>query len=63
MADALLHASRGAPDRAVSVLERLLESAEPSYAGWTIPIEPLLAPVRAVPGFGSVLGRLAERAR
>jgi DNA-binding winged helix-turn-helix (wHTH) protein/tetratricopeptide (TPR) repeat protein len=63
VADALLHASRGAPDRAVSVLERLLESAEPSYAGWTIPIEPLLAPVRAVPGFGSVLSRLAERAR
>jgi hypothetical protein len=44
-------------------LQRLLEKAELSFAGWTIPVEPLLGKIKGTPGFQGVLTRLAERAR
>ena len=50
-----------APD-AVATLEQLLVEASLPFAGWTIPIEPLLAPLQGVSGFDRVLARLAERA-
>jgi|KBSMisStandDraft_5_1062788.scaffolds.fasta_scaffold01200_6 adenylate cyclase len=43
-------------------LERLLAEAPPGFAGWTLPIDPLLRPLRAVPEWMPVLRRLAERA-
>jgi tetratricopeptide (TPR) repeat protein len=54
---------RGQPTNAISTLDRLLTEAPPGYPGWTIPIEPLLKPLQAQPEFGSVLAKLAERAR
>jgi Flp pilus assembly protein TadD len=63
MADAFHHAVRRKPDDALTVLRRLLEGAEHSFVGWTIPVEPLLLPLRGTPGFQAVLSRLAERAR
>jgi hypothetical protein len=43
-------------------LERLLAEAPPGFAAWTLPIDPLLRPLGAVPEWTTVLRRLAERA-
>jgi DNA-binding winged helix-turn-helix (wHTH) protein/Flp pilus assembly protein TadD len=48
---------------AIAALNRLLDEAELPFTGWTIPVEPLLAPLRQAAGFKEVLARLAERAR
>jgi DNA-binding winged helix-turn-helix (wHTH) protein len=58
--DAALNQGREA---ALALLDRLLESAPPSYMGWTIPLEPLLKPLHGHPGFTRALARLAERAK
>ena len=42
---------------------RALDSAPPGFAGWTIPVEPLLSELQDVKGFSAVLERLAARAR
>src|SRR5439155_1271012 len=51
------------PADAIAALNRLLAEAEVPCTGWTIPVEPLLAPLRQVAGYKEVLTRLAERAR
>jgi DNA-binding winged helix-turn-helix (wHTH) protein len=48
---------------AIEILARLVERAPPGQAGWSIPIEPLLQPLRHHHGFESILARLATRAR
>jgi DNA-binding winged helix-turn-helix (wHTH) protein len=53
---------QGRADQANAILERLLTDAPPGYAGWTIPVEPLLTPLHGSPGFDRVLAMLAERA-
>jgi DNA-binding winged helix-turn-helix (wHTH) protein/tetratricopeptide (TPR) repeat protein len=63
MAEAFHHAVRGKPDDAVAALHRLLEKADLSFAGWTIPVEPLLDKLKGRPDFQQVLSRLTERAR
>jgi DNA-binding winged helix-turn-helix (wHTH) protein/Tfp pilus assembly protein PilF len=63
LTEAVQHVVRGRHDDALATLHRLLDKAELSFAGWTIPVEPLLAPLRTTPGFQTVLNRLAERAR
>ena len=63
MATAFAHTVAGRGDDAIAVLTRLLADAPPGFAGWTIPIEPLLADLRAQPPFRALLTRLAERAR
>ncbi len=63
LAQAFHHAARGKPADAVDALERVLEKAELSFAGWTMPVEPLLDRLKGLPQFQGVLSRLAERAR
>jgi DNA-binding winged helix-turn-helix (wHTH) protein/tetratricopeptide (TPR) repeat protein len=63
LAEAFHHAVRGKPVDAVSALHRLLEKADLSFAGWTIPVEPLLEKLKGRPDYQAVLSRLAERAR
>ncbi len=63
LALALYHTVQKRPDDAVSCLFSLLERAELPFSGWTIPIEPLLAPLRETHEFERVTRRLAERAR
>lgn len=63
LVEAFHHAVRGKAEDAVTALERMLEKAELSFAGWTIPIEPLLSPLRGTPGLHGILVRLAARAR
>ncbi len=63
MADAFhLAATRRGRD-AVAVLKRLVEHPETPFTGWTIPIEPLFAPLRKVKGFDAVLATVATNAR
>jgi hypothetical protein len=63
MVEAFHHAIRDRRDDAVLALHRLLDKAESSFSGWTMPVEPLLARLRGTAAFGSVLSKLAERAR
>jgi DNA-binding winged helix-turn-helix (wHTH) protein/tetratricopeptide (TPR) repeat protein len=63
LAEAFHHTVRGRPEEGVGALERLLGTAEHLFAGWTIPVEPLLARLKGTPGFQGVLTRLADRAR
>ncbi len=63
LSEAFLHAVKGENDRAISLLKRLVERPEVPYTGWTIPIEPLFAPLRQTPGFAGVLATLAQHAR
>ena len=49
-------------DAAAATLMQLLEDAPPGFAGWTIPIEPLLGGLQALPAYRNILRRLAERA-
>jgi DNA-binding winged helix-turn-helix (wHTH) protein/tetratricopeptide (TPR) repeat protein len=63
LAEAFQHASRGRQEEAIECLHRLLDKAELSFSGWTIPVEPLLAAVRVTPPFQGVLSKLADRAR
>lgn len=60
---ALHHAVRDRRDDAIDCLYALLDRAELPFSGWTIPIEPLLAPIRETADFERVTSRLAERAR
>lgn len=62
LATACLEAATGHHDRAFDALTRLLADAPPGHAGWSIPVEPLLAPLRAAPSYRQVLRRLRDRA-
>jgi DNA-binding winged helix-turn-helix (wHTH) protein/Tfp pilus assembly protein PilF len=53
----------GQPDAACAVLCRCLEAAPPGFAGWTIPVEPLLVQLHGTQAFAATLAQLAERAR
>ena len=63
MASSFAHAVAGRPLDALATLRRLLEDAPPGFVGWTIPVEPLLGSLRALPGYREIAGLLAERAR
>jgi DNA-binding winged helix-turn-helix (wHTH) protein len=63
LAEAFLNGVRQRPDQAVASLQRLVEHPELPFTGWTIPIEPLLGPLRNHPGFDAILAILADRAR
>jgi adenylate cyclase len=63
IAEALHHASRGRHSDALQCLTTLLERAELPFTGWTIPVEPLLEPLRASAEYDAIAARLADRAR
>jgi DNA-binding winged helix-turn-helix (wHTH) protein/Tfp pilus assembly protein PilF len=63
MAEAFLHTVAGRNERAVDSLRQSLDRSELQFTGWTIPIEPLLEPLRPVPAFQALLATLADRAR
>ena len=63
MSAALHHAVCDRPDDAIDCLFALLDRADLPFSGWTIPIEPLFAPIRETVEFERVTTRLAERAR
>jgi DNA-binding winged helix-turn-helix (wHTH) protein len=59
---AAVQAARDDLAGAMAILDRLLTHAPPGSAGWIIPVDPMLAPLRATPGFDRLLARLAARA-
>jgi DNA-binding winged helix-turn-helix (wHTH) protein/Tfp pilus assembly protein PilF len=63
LAEAFLHCVQGRSDDALECLRALLGKAEMPFTGWTMPIEPLFAPLRPLPAFQALLDTLAERAR
>lgn len=63
LAEAFHHAVCGRPNEAVDALKRLVEHPELPFTGWTIPIEPLFAPLRKVRGFQALLVTVASHAR
>ncbi len=63
LAEAMHQVVRGDADRALETLHALLDKPDMPFSGWTIPIEPLLEPLRKEPDYKRVIGRLAERAR
>jgi DNA-binding winged helix-turn-helix (wHTH) protein/Flp pilus assembly protein TadD len=56
-------ATEGRLEEAGAVLGKMLESAPPGFAAWTLPIEPFLLQVQGTKAFASALRALAERAR
>jgi hypothetical protein len=56
-------ATGGHVETACAVLCSLLDTAPPGFAGWTIPIEPLLFQLHGSKEFLAVLRRLADRAQ
>ncbi len=63
LAEASLHAVKGQRAEAVSLLKRLVERPELPFSAWTLPIEPLFAPMRQSTDFQGVLATLAQHAR
>jgi tetratricopeptide (TPR) repeat protein len=60
---ARIAASSGKTAEAVKALNAVFDAGPPSFHGWTMPIDPFLAPLADRPDFRSVLARLQERAR
>ncbi len=63
LAGAFQDAVCGRHDEALEGLKRLVDRPELPFTGWTIPIEPLFAPLRKNPAFKAVLATLAQHAR
>ncbi|MBW8895097.1 MAG: winged helix-turn-helix domain-containing protein [Acidobacteria bacterium] len=63
MAEASLQVVQGRVDDAIASLKRLVDKPDLPFSGWTIPIEPLFAPLRERADFGQVLATLAQNAR
>jgi DNA-binding winged helix-turn-helix (wHTH) protein/Flp pilus assembly protein TadD len=63
LARGALMAACGDVSAAADELDRVLATAPPGFAGWQLPIQPLLREVAEKAPIRAVLGRLAERAR
>jgi tetratricopeptide (TPR) repeat protein len=63
LARGALLAVQGDAAQAAAVLDQVLAAAPPGFAGWQLPIQPLLREVAETPHVKAVLTRLAERAR
>ena len=61
--EAIYHAVRGNFDQAMQALHTIVDRPDLPFSGWTIPIEPLLEPVRKHDEYPRVSARLADRAR
>jgi adenylate cyclase len=62
MARAYWLIASGKPEAACETLGAMLDTAPAGTAGWTLPVEPWLAPLRHTPACKRVFARLAERA-
>jgi DNA-binding winged helix-turn-helix (wHTH) protein/tetratricopeptide (TPR) repeat protein len=63
LAQAFMDVVQGRPEGAIGALKRLVERPEVPFGGWTIPIEPLFAPLRERTDFREILTTLASNAR
>jgi hypothetical protein len=63
LAEALFHAVHGREGDAIEGLRGLVERPELPFTGWTVPVEPLLAPLRKRPDYQAIAARLGDNAR
>ena len=63
LAEAMHHVVSGDSGRALEALNALLDRPDMPFSGWTIPVEPLLEPLRRHPEYQRLTARLGERAR
>jgi tetratricopeptide (TPR) repeat protein len=63
LSEAMCHTVQRRLEPALECLTSLLDRPDVPFSGWTIPIEPLLEPVRQLPDFVRVRARLSDRAR
>ncbi|HXG54597.1 MAG TPA: tetratricopeptide repeat protein [Vicinamibacterales bacterium] len=63
LAQAFLHSTLDRPEDAITCLRELLDRADLPFSGWTLPIEPLLDPLRQTREFQDILRLLASKAR
>jgi tetratricopeptide (TPR) repeat protein len=54
--------ARGDLDRGCTVLQRLVDAAPPGQAGWQIPVDPALSPLRSSSQFAQIQAHVATRA-
>jgi DNA-binding winged helix-turn-helix (wHTH) protein/TolB-like protein/Tfp pilus assembly protein PilF len=59
---AQLHGAEGRPREAAQALSDMLQTAPAGFAGWTIPVDPLLAQLAGTKEFQRILTLLARRA-
>jgi len=59
---AAAHGWRGDADTGLGTAEQVLAGASPDTTGWSLPADPIFAPLRAAPGFARLAARLASRA-
>ncbi len=62
MAASMADVVNGHHGEAIAKLHGLMKDSVSPLAGWTIPVEPLLAPLASHPAFADILGELAHRA-
>jgi len=62
LARGLMLAAQGRADEAAAVLDAVLLSAPPGFAGWWLPVDPIVREVALTPSVKALLGRLADRA-
>ena len=63
LAESQLLAADGKSEQATEALCRLLDTAPPGFAAWTLPVDPLFRQLQGTKAFTGVLQRLADRAR
>ncbi len=63
LSEAMHHTVRGKSDEAIRSLLTLVDRPDLPFSGWTIPVEPLLEPLRQHADFTRVSVRLSDRAR
>ena len=59
---AAAHGWAGRADEGLAVAEQALAATAPDATGWSLPADPLFAPLRASAGFGRLAARLGARA-
>ena len=52
----------GRADDGLAVADQALAATSPDATGWSLPADPLFAPLRAAAGYGRLAARLGSRA-
>ena len=59
---AAAHAWAGQPDEGLALAEQAIDTPRPDTTGWSLPAEPMFAPLRSAAGYARLAAHLASRA-
>ena len=59
---AAAHAWAGRPDQGLALAEQAIDTPRPDTTGWSLPAEPMFAPLRSAAGYARLAAHLASRA-